>query len=242
MAIEDFETKLELPENANYDSIEALLSTAIIESNLPIGVGLGSSASLSCALARCFPHENAFEMAKRFDDRFHQGSSGIDVFTILNGGLCSLSPKRGFEKCQEVLLKSLAQFSFSIINTGTERRVSTIKSQLDPGKVKSYAVHLGIISDVFYEHLKLGTLTLQRLCFLLNEANALLIGLGVSTPQLDELFHKISESGLQLGAKITGGGGGGCVLLVHSPEVSQEQLQSFVPTGGALYYQIKLKP
>jgi mevalonate kinase len=231
-----------LPEDADCTDIKECLASARIESNLPIGVGLGSSASLSCAVAQCFNQPDNFEVAKRFDDYFHEGSSGIDVFTIISGGLCSLNPERGFEKCSNDLFTRLDRFCFSLINTGSQRKVSLVKSQLDGVKTSMYGKHMQTISEAFFEQLSSDTLTLPALCQLFNDANSRLIELGVSTPQLNELFCRLRDSGLELGAKITGGGGGGCVLLVHSPQLSRDDLLAFVPAGGgSLYYQIKLK-
>lgn len=223
------------------ENVDELLPNAKIESNIPVGVGLGSSASLSCALARSFPQSNAFELAKRFDDHFHQGSSGIDVFTILYGGLCSLSPERGFERLPDLFLDYLNEFSFSIINTGVERSVASIKSKLLPEQIKEYAQQIRPVSESFFNHLQSNVLTLPVLISLFNEANRYLICLGVSTPLLNDLFDRIIRSGLLIGAKITGGGGGGCVLLVHDRSLPKASLDSFVPAGGILYFNIKFK-
>ncbi len=243
MAIEGFETKVELLEDANWEDLGACLTSAKIESNLPIGAGLGSSAALSCAMAKCFTQSNCYDIAKRFDDYFHQGSSGIDVFTILNGGLCSfeLGIGKGFVKLENCLFDRLAQFTFSIIDTGTPRKVSTIKSELSSKKLQHYSAEIMRVSGSFKEQLSNGVLSLSAIINLFNEANELLVELGVSTPRLNELFNALKQSKLQLGAKITGGGGGGCVLIVHCPSISEAILKGFVPPAGAFYYKIKLK-
>lgn len=222
--------------------IEQLISSATIEANLPVGAGLGSSASLSCAIAKCFPNADHFELAKRIDDYFHQGSSGIDVFTILNGGLCSFNVAEGFRKLADPYFDTLSHFHFSIIDTGARRRVSVLKAKLLPEHVQSYVEGIKPIATKFFNHLSDGSLSLPLLCELFNDANNHLVRLGVSTPLLDDLFQRLKDSGLQLGAKITGGGGGGCILVVHSPSVTRQDLESFVPqSGGVLYYAIKLK-
>ncbi len=52
----------------------------------------------------------------------------------------------------------------------------------------------------------------------MNQAHALLQKLGVSDPSLDKLVSFAQENGA-LGAKLTGGGRGGCMI------VQQEQLR-----------------
>ncbi len=62
-----------------------------IDSQVPFGAGLGSSAILSVACALLFQHkswiqkEDLKEIAKKLEDLFHKQSSGIDVAAVLEG-------------------------------------------------------------------------------------------------------------------------------------------------------------
>lgn len=226
-----------LPEGAKDDNIEELLTVAQFESNIPIGSGLGSSASVSVALARCFPSKDPFSMAKRIDDYFHNGSSGIDVFTILTGGLCRL--KNGhFEKLSQAHFDQLNQFSFSIINTNQQREMKTVRNRITEDSKQGYLLTIEPIIKEFTQALEQFSLTLELLSSLFNRAQDALNRLGVSTPEIDRFVDSIKS--LSIGAKITGAGGGGCVMLVHASDFNLNVLQ--FPAKWTLYDSIKFIP
>jgi mevalonate kinase len=58
----------------------------------------------------------------------------------------------------------------------------------------------------------------------MDEAHDLLAGLGVSCPELDQLVAAARPT--SLGAKLTGAGGGGCMLaLTTDPEATAEAIE-----------------
>jgi mevalonate kinase len=58
-----------------------------VESNIPSGVGLGSSAALCVSVARLFEYwglcGDVFALARFLEDGFHGKSSGLDIATVL---------------------------------------------------------------------------------------------------------------------------------------------------------------
>lgn len=62
-----------------------------ISSDVPVGAGLGASATLCAAIARWFVFENiirpdqAYEFAKSLENLFHGESSGVDIAVALGG-------------------------------------------------------------------------------------------------------------------------------------------------------------
>ena len=56
--------------------------TLTIESNIPHGAGLGSSAALCVAITKLFTDRNVFETATELEDFFHGKSSGMDVAVV----------------------------------------------------------------------------------------------------------------------------------------------------------------
>jgi mevalonate kinase len=64
--------------------------------------------------------------------------------------------------------------------------------------------------------------------------------LGVSTPLIDQICLAVRLSGLNIGAKITGGGFGGHVLLVHDEAVAFEAVQALLPSGVLLRWNVQL--
>ena len=202
-----------LPNDATAENVEELLLVAQFESNIPIGSGLGSSAAVSVALARCFNSENSFKLAKRIDDYFHNGSSGIDVFTILSGGLCRLQNGQ-FEKLSRAHFDHINQFSFSILDTNHAREMKHVRNRITQDSKREYLAFIESIVNEFTLALEQFILSLELLISLFNRAQNALEKLGVSTPKIDSFLHSIAS--FPVGAKITGAGGGGCLLLIHA--------------------------
>lgn len=226
-----------LPNDATFENVEELLLVAQFESNIPIGSGLGSSAAVSVALARCFPSNNYFQFAKRIDDYFHDGSSGIDVFTILNGGLCKLQ-NGNFEKLSQAHFDHINQFTFSILDTKQVREMKHVRNRITEDSKREYLAIIEPIVNEFTQALEQFNLSLELLVSLFNRTQNALTQLGVSTPQIDSFIHSIAS--LPIGAKITGAGGGGCLLLVHAHDFNFSLLN--YPQEWTLYESIKFIP
>lgn len=236
--------KVTLPEGfTEQDDLQLLLKHAKIQSNIPEGSGLGSSAALSVSLARCFSTDPQiiFELAKKFEDEFHTGSSGLDVFTSAKGGLCTLKTK--LEKLPESLLIKLNKFRFSIIDTKQRRKVSEIKSKLDKKDFDEFLPEASKISEEFDYFLHSETQDINTLVNLFDRSQRSLVKLKVSTKLIDSIICKLKEEfDNDLGIKITGAGGGGCLLLVHNESVTEQQILDIIRglSDVDLYYNVKL--
>jgi mevalonate kinase len=209
------------------DDLRLLIKNSKIESNIPEGSGLGSSAALSVALARCFSNDQQeiFKIAKKIEDEFHAGSSGLDVFTSANGGLCALHTK--FEKLPDVLLKKLCKFRFSIIDTRERRKVSEIKSKLIKEDLDEYLAEASKISKEFGDFLySTHTQNIKTIAALFDRSQMALVKLKVSSSLINSITSKLKEEfgNYDLGVKITGAGGGGCLLLVHNEIITEEKV------------------
>ena len=69
---------------------------------------------------------------------------------------------------------------------------------------------------------------------LMNLNHGLLVSLGVSNIHLDKLVHTALESGA-LGAKLTGAGGGGCMVALVKNERMEEVASSMRKLGYSVY-------
>lgn len=239
--------KVTIPEGfTEQDDLKSLLRHITIESNIPEGSGLGSSAALSVSLAQCFTNhkQKIFELAKKFEDEFHSGSSGLDVFTSANGGLCSLSSRTTFEKLPEILLMKLKKFRFSVIDTKERRKVSEIKSKLSQKDLEEFLPEASMISKEFEDFLHSETQEISKIVSLFDKSQKALIKLKVSTTLIDSIIIKLKEEfNNDLGIKITGAGGGGCLLLVHNERVTEELILNLVFNSNFninLYYNIEI--
>lgn len=236
VALKDFTLSLTILDRRNFKS------GMEIESNIPQGSGLGSSAAFSVALARAL-NENSnnsdflFKQAKEFEDEIHGGSSGIDTFTVISGGLCSISALNTFTKMSGILLERLKRFKFSLIDTNSSRIVREIKSKIIKNDLDEYLPVVQEISRTFQSKLEADQLSLQDLIELFNRSQEALVNLKVSTPLINLITRRLSIS--TVGVKITGAGGGGCLLVVHDENVSESLfMEMLVDFDVKLWYDI----
>ncbi len=90
------------------------------------------------------------------------------------------------------------------------------------GKISSHAV----------KALKTGNL--QELGKLMNINQALLYAVGVSNESLERLVYAARKAGA-LGAKLTGGGGGGCMIALSPPEKLEKVAEAIEQAGGTAF-------
>lgn len=205
------------------------------DSTLPAGAGLGSSAALTVALARLAlgPEADveAVVAASLAGERiFHGEPSGIDSQVAARGGL--LRFVRGQEPTPVTLAGPL---TLLVVPSGVERRtadqVARVRSRHDrfPSlarpllEVLGRAVDEGIAALRARDHASLGEI--MQVC------HGVLGAFGVSSPVLDAMCSTALRHGA-LGAKLTGAGGGGCILVLPGPD-PKPLVEAFVAQGHA---------
>jgi len=214
-----------------------------IESDLPIGRGMGSSAALAVALVRAVAaargealdaattHERAFAVERVF----HGNPSGIDHAVAARGGVVRF---RRTEAGPELVSLPVPSWSLVVLDSGTagdtKRLVAGVASRrpgIDP--------HLEAIGDIVGD-VERSLHDVDALGPLLLENHRLLRAIGVSDEALDYLVDLAMDTGAT-GAKLAGAGGGGVVIaLAHQPErvlaaARAQGIQGFVcrPTSTA---------
>lgn len=86
-----------------------------IQSSIPVGAGLGSSAALCVALARWLAEplglaeRELFEFAKQLEHRFHGRSSGMDISAVSSSGPIAFSMENG---PRPLAVSKLPKFTF----------------------------------------------------------------------------------------------------------------------------------
>jgi len=197
----------------------------IIRSEIPIAVGLGSSAAISVAtvaavgalLGAGLPKEEICSLAYEGERMVHGTPSGVDNNISTYGGILRYEKGVGFER-----FEMEGSLPFVIGNTrrkrSTGRMVNKVRSLRDrnPEILDSIIDSLGVLSRKGLSAL-LGA-NLPRLGNLMNINHGLLAALGVSSPELDMMVHASRRAGA-LGAKLTGAGGGGCMIALAEQPV-----------------------
>ncbi len=217
-------------------------------SNLPLGSGLGSSASFAVALAAGFEkfftdtfnletiNQNAFSL-----EQIANGNpSGGDNACCCFGGLINFQKQPDSEQAIIKPLKiNLSQESnkFILINTGKpEKTTGELVQQvslLDPFFRKERCQLItSYISPLL---LALENNDPDSISLCLNNTHSQLSELGVSTSLLNKLQSEIKKIGG--GAKLCGAGGGGILLAYHQ---NPEELITIANKNKLKYYQVML--
>ncbi|SHF73287.1 mevalonate kinase [Ornithinibacillus halophilus] len=210
-----------------------------VTSSIPPGKGLGSSASVAIAVIRSlfayanvsYTEEELLHFANIAETFAHGQPSGIDTLTIT-----SESPV-WFEKDQSIqYIKPGSDFHFIVADSGrigdTRSAVESVAHLLRkaPEKIQRKINRIGDLTHHAKHALeKAGKNFLGQI---LNEAQKELEALGVSDAGLNKLIDLAREEGA-LGAKLTGGGNGGCIIALAENEVHSRQLAEKLKKFGA---------
>lgn len=208
---------------AAYESRPALHVRVKME--LPSGAGLGGSAALSVAIVRAFDEalgiartpSEAADIALRAERVFHGNPSGVDTAMAAAGGVAVY---RKGQPLQPVLVKQ--RITLVVGHSGepgmTKETVASVARQhaQRPDKVEQIFAGMEAIVNNGKSALERGDLVSLGQLMELNQK--LLVTLVLSTPRLEEMCTAAVMAGA-LGSKLTGGGGGGCMIaLVSDPE------------------------
>ena len=195
----------------------ALLPVRVeVSTSLPAGSGLGSSAAIGVALIRALdPRASEAEVLTRamvWERVFHGNPSGIDALVAARGGCFT------FERGQGAVPIRLPRRAFLCIGqsgagASTRAMVSSVAAlrMRAPEIAEATFAAIGAISDDLARSLRAGDL--REVGRLMRANHVLLRRLGLSTPAIDTMCELARLAGAH-GAKLTGGGGGGCVVAL----------------------------
>jgi hydroxymethylglutaryl-CoA reductase len=193
-----------------------------VYSEMPRAMGLGGSAAVAVAIIRAL--DRHFELgltddavnalAYQCECVAHGTPSGIDN-TVATFGQ-PLVYRKG-EPPQIHSLDLPEPITFVVGMTGVESLTAKMVARVREGRERNPDVYdtmfkgIDAVSGQALEALKRNDLA--RLGELMNVCQGLLNGLGVSSWELEELIQIARENGA-LGAKLTGGGGGGSMIAL----------------------------
>lgn len=204
---------------------------------LPPGAGLGSSAALAAACCRALAAllgRDAASVTRAVhasEGVFHGSPSGIDQAAALGGGLLR------FERGDTPTLTTLTAPPLRVVigqpapGASTARMVAGVAALLgrQPHLGPSICHTIGALAEAAQTAICAGDH--PTLGDLLNINHGLLVSLGVSTPTLDTACHIARDAGA-LGAKLTGAGGGGCMIAVGPQERLPAIAKALKATGA----------
>ncbi len=208
------------------------------EADLPPGGGLGCSAALGVAVARALDASAAPEaIAARVDawERvFHGNPSGIDAAVASLGGCVHFT--RSAEGAPDiervrVPVSLMLCVGHSGQSSSTKSMVESVARMKERRPETTQRTFDAIHTLVKNARLAIADGDLRAIGQLLDLNQMLLSGLFVSTPEIEQMCGTARTAGA-LGAKLTGAGGGGCVVaLVDSAANGEAVLAAWKAEG-----------
>ena len=217
-----------------------------IESDLPAERGMGSSAATAVAIVRAFfdyyeqplSRDLLLQLADIEEEITHRSPSGLDAATVSsNQPLFFIKGQVGTP------FKMNLTGTMVIADTGvkgaTKEAIAAVKDQLaaDRQTTVDHLNHLGDLCTACKEFLTKNEL--MKLGTALNAAQADLAALNVSSAELDHLIQVANQHGA-VGAKLTGGGRGGCMFAITRTAMDARKIASVLTDHGA--HQVWLQP
>jgi len=190
-----------------------------IHSEIPIGGGLGSSSAFCVALTGAFYYSFYKKLNKKFicdksievEKVINNNTSGVDCSICTYGGLGIYSRSHGFKRFRA----DMRDFPFLVIDTGIPHNTFEMVNKVKRIKENDGAFFSDLCKQyesIFSFSLKsLETKNLDSLGMLMDENHSILKKLSLSNPAIEKII-KVCRSGGTFGTKITGSGGGGCLL------------------------------
>jgi mevalonate kinase len=204
-----------------------------LKSELAVGVGLGSSAASCVMLAGILrsiitgtsnkeisSHDRkwVFENALKGEQMIHNKSSGVDCYVSTFGGLVHFAGLTGTTRTTSTENRSLPLF---LINTRKSHETSELVSHVrrfSRNRSKYFTELTKDASVICSSGIRaIAKGSLEEIGRLMTDNHKLLKEIGVSNKEIEKIIGICFRCG-SLGAKITGAGGGGCILVLARPE------------------------
>jgi mevalonate kinase len=239
---------LRLAVSATLDHLAAKDRSVHVDANceIPIGAGLGSSASTTVATISAvakargtrLDRQDIFKLAFIPERYLHGQPSGVDQATCTYGGIIQ------FRKPSEIKTIQLKRPPIILVcDSGVHRSTKAL--------VGSVVKRSGEQTEKFQTHLEEVTVLSnnvvnalrdeddKELGSLMNRNHELLRQIGVSTPSLDGLVATARKAGA-LGAKLTGAGGGGCIIALCEDNRTRANIARELRKEGGTIYNVSL--
>jgi mevalonate kinase len=209
-----FRTRMGVPDGSRLD--------VIVDGTIPPGRGLGSSAATSravvLALANLFERDLAdsavFDLVQTAENMAHGRASGVDAVAV--GAAAPLLFRAGQVRELAIGCDTLLIVADSGTAGSTREAVELLRAGFGrQGTQERFLRRAGELIDTAVAALAAGRA--QELGAQLTDYHELLRTAGLSTERIDAMVKAALDAG-SLGAKITGGGLGGCMIALTRPE------------------------
>jgi mevalonate kinase len=205
-----------------------------ISSQIPVGSGLGSSAAVTVSTLAAiniecdkgYEKEKIAQMAHEIEKEVQGAASPTDTFVSTFGGVIEILSRKRLDPLDCGIV---------IGNTGkgaSPRKTANLVKQVSVLK-EEYPDVINPIIKTIGSFAKRGEIMVTQKKYpalgkLMNVNHGLLDALGVSTLELSALVYAARNAGAY-GAKLTGAGGGGCMVALTD---SQEEVAQAIENAG----------
>lgn len=212
---------------------------------MPLGSGLGGSTTstilvlktLNILRGHSFSPQRLFDLAYFGDQIAHGGSaSGTDSGAIVYGGFITFKHNKGVKLIRKnISLELLVCCSGQNQASGTSLSMFRRLRDQNPKWFRARIRKIDALSQELMDLLRNSDeLDLHHLGMLMNRNQRLLKEMGVSTPEIDDLVQTATARGA-LGAKLTGGGCGGVVIIVGQSDVLRDIAHELADAGRRVF-------
>lgn len=202
-----------------------------VESEIPLGVGLGSSSACcvagAAAISKLFgsiSKEEILKLAIEAEKTIFQNTSGADCTVCTFGGLMEYDKENGFSK-----IESEPNFHLVIANSNVEHSTDSVVAE-----VRKFKENNG---EEFSKLCENESSLIENVLELLKRNNIKELGqkaiqnqeylerIGISNDKLRDMVQIGQKS--SFGAKITGAGGGGCIFALTDESNLENTIKEF---------------
>ncbi|PFG43330.1 mevalonate kinase [Isoptericola jiangsuensis] len=217
----------------------ALEATAALHvtSDVPHERGLGSSAAVAAAVVRSvaaalrhpLDPDELHELVQASERVAHGSPSGLDARSVVADG--PLWFHHGEARLLPVGVDGVLVVADTGVAGDTRSAVAGVRARRDADPAAARALdRLGDLVTAGRDGLAAGDL--DAVGSVMDEAHGLLADLTVSSPELDGLTAAARAAGA-LGAKLTGGGRGGCAVALCADPTTAADVAAAVTAAGA---------
>ena len=201
-----------------------------IDSEIPTGVGLGSSSACCVAAAGSLmglfakpSQDQVLKLALDAERTIFKEASGADTTVCTYGGIIEYEKESGFTK-----IESKNNFHLVIANSNQTHSTKQVVAKVsnfnkeNPGIFSALCEKEAKLIDSVRKSLKHNDLV--SLGKSMAENQTYLVEIGVSNEKLNSLIKTAQKT--SYGAKITGAGGGGCIVALTDESNIKETLSN----------------
>ena len=208
-----------------------------VDSKIPVASGLGSSAAVVVATVAAtgkklgvdLSKEEIINLSLEAEKYVHINPSGIDQTISTYGGIIL------YKKNKISIIDSPHTIPLIIGNSGVPRVTGELVS-----KVRRMTTKYPQITNYLFQAADWITIkaldaikerNLQSLGELMSLNHGMLVSIGVSSITIDNLIYAAKKGGA-LGAKLTGAGGGGCIIALWTTDRIDTVIEEMSKAGG----------